>query len=412
MTSGVFHTISVDSITIAEGRQRKIRSASHIPNLANSIRELGLIHPIVITRDHLLVAGECRFRAIRDELNWTHISCQYQDELEPWMLFGIELEENIKREDLDWRDRTNAIVTYHELRKANDPTWSQSRTADAIGLSQPAIQSHLIVAANLDDPDIANAVTFAAARNFARRREERRAADAAHTHNPVIHTSPILTEDFNIWALLYNGPKFNLLHCDFPYGIDAHKSVGQGSTLPVEYDDSPVLYWQLLKTLTVHLDNFCAESAHIIMWFSPTQYCQTWELLKLLKGFRFDEHPLIWAKGHEGIAPDPQRRPRRVYEMAFFGWRGDRKIVRTKPNFFLAPTERDRHPHEKSEAALMHFMEMCVDANTRLLDPTCGSGSALRAARALGATTVLGLESNPEYADIARRSLSQSSGGL
>ena len=48
---------------------------------------------------------------------------------------------------------------------------------------------------------------------------------------------------------------------------------------------------------------------------------------------------------------------------------------------------------------------MCVDGNTRLFDPTCGSGSALRAARALGAREVLGLESNPDYADAARRAL-------
>jgi len=43
-------------------------------------------------------------------------------------------------------------------------------------------------------------------------------------------------------------------------------------------------------------------------------------------------------------------------------------------------------------------MQMFVDENTTLLDPTCGSGSALRAAESLGARHVLGLEKDEEYA--------------
>lgn len=48
-------------------------------------------------------------------------------------------------------------------------------------------------------------------------------------------------------------------------------------------------------------------------------------------------------------------------------------------------------------------MRMVIDENTRLLDPTCGSGSALRAARSLGANSLVGLELNPEFAANATR---------
>jgi hypothetical protein len=121
---------------------------------------------------------------------------------------------------------------------------------------------------------------------------------------------------------------------------------------------APETFWTLFKTLSVHLDNFCSPAAHMIFWFSPNIYGNVWEALKLLDGFRWDEHPLIWMRGeNEGIAPDPQRRPRRCYEMAFFGWRGDRKLVKTKANIFQAPTERETHPHEKNEEMLRHFLE-------------------------------------------------------
>jgi DNA modification methylase len=43
-----------------------------------------------------------------------------------------------------------------------------------------------------------------------------------------------------------------------------------------------------------------------------------------------------------------------------------------------------------------------------MLDPTCGSGSSLRAAESLGAKYVLGLEINKDYANLAREALEKS----
>jgi len=52
---------------------------------------------------------------------------------------------------------------------------------------------------------------------------------------------------------------------------------------------------------------------------------------------------------------------------------------------------------------LRHFFQMFVDNGTRMLDPTCGSGSALRAAVSAGAENVLGLEMDKEYFDVASK---------
>lgn len=407
MTSGHFYSIPIDSITIPPDRQRK-ETPSHLADLSDSIRKHGLIQPITVDRDHVLVAGYCRTIAVRS-LGWTHISAQYHDELTPRERFAIEFEENERRENLSWQDRNAAIVQYFELCKAEDPAWNTVKHAEVVNIGQQQVSRHLIVAEEIKkDPTLAKEEKFSVAVNRAQRNIERRRADESiHIYAPSVNThSPIQIADFNEWAPAYSGSKFNFIHCDFPYGIEAHKHAGQNSSLEVAYTDSAETYWTLFKTLSTHLDRFCAESAHMIFWFSPTIYCNTWEYLKLLDGFRFDEHPLIWQRGeNEGIAPDPQRRPRRIYEMAFFGWRGDRKIIRTRANSIIAPTERERHPHEKSELALQHFFGMCVDENTRLLDPTCGSGSALRAAKALGAKHYLGLELNEEYARRARESL-------
>jgi DNA modification methylase len=114
--------------------------------------------------------------------------------------------------------------------------------------------------------------------------------------------------------------------------------------------------------------------------------------------------PLIWAKpDNKGILPDWRRGPRQIYETALFGSRGDRLIVRAKSNLVPAPTDQSEdHLSVKPIAVLHEFFEMFVDKSTRMLDPTCGSGTALRAAEALDAAYVLGIEVDKEFAERAR----------
>ena len=109
-----------------------------------------------------------------------------------------------------------------------------------------------------------------------------------------------------------------------------------------------------------------------------------------------------------GILPDPERGPRRIYETCFFGSRGDRKIVRPTSNSVFSPSQRDEHMSIKPETMLTNFFRMFVDSNTIMLDPTAGSGGALRAAEGLGASHVIGLERMEEFAARANAALRKS----
>jgi ParB family transcriptional regulator, chromosome partitioning protein len=396
--------VLLSEITIPERRQR--HEVGDLDELVDSIQRLGLIHSIVLDRSNTLVAGFRRYSACK-RLGWTSIDCNFTDELDPLVLHLIELEENIKRKDLTWQERHDAIIEYHRLRKEQEPGWTEEKTADAIGIQKSAVNKHVTVDRITSDPRIRKADSFSTAYNTATRILERRAADELNVHGitgkPRTSDS-IIHADFLEWAPSYGGPKFNLIHCDFPYGIGSHTS-GQN---PSGYDDSFDIYFNLIRCLSINLDNFCASSAHLIFWFSPMYFSATWELLKLLDGFSFDENPLVWVRDDQrGIVPDAQRRPRRIYETAFFGWRNDRKIIRVKNNAVVAASTSEIHPHEKPIAALSHFMEMVVDSQTAILDPTCGSGTALRTAKSLGASQFLGLEANKEYADDALRAFAR-----
>jgi DNA modification methylase len=108
-------------------------------------------------------------------------------------------------------------------------------------------------------------------------------------------------------------------------------------------------------------------------------------------------HRLIWhCSDNAGLCPDPQRSGRRTYETAFVLSFGDRLIAHPKALSFSRPRENSVHRSQKPLAVLSHFFQMFVDDTSLVLDPTCGSGTALIAAHRLGAKQVLGLEIDPE----------------
>ncbi len=419
MTSGNFRSLEISSIIVLR-EERHRRDLVAIPELAASIKRNGLVHPVLVQRETLvLIAGERRLEACRS-LGWTHINAQFEDEADPAELQILELEENIRRSDLTWQDNCLAIHQYHRSRLATEPGWTAAKTALALNMSAPDLSKKMSVAEEIvgGNTTVKAAPKLSTAVGITSRAKER-AVEAALNPIKALHKAAepeaapesIIIADFNEWATTYIGPRFNLIHCDFPYGIGADKfkmGVGGGSTqVHGGYSDTFEDYSRLITSLGDNIDRLASDSAHIVFWFSMRHYQFTFETLS--KTFDINPFPLIWLKSDgAGVCPDPQRGPFRIYETAFFGSRGDRKIVRAKHNGFAAPSVRDIHMSVKNPDMLEYFFAMFVDQNTRMLDPTCGSGSALRAAERLGAAYVIGLERNPEFALSARVELEKS----
>jgi predicted RNA methylase len=85
--------------------------------------------------------------------------------------------------------------------------------------------------------------------------------------------------------------------------------------------------------------------------------------------------------------------------------RGGRNVVQVVSDAYSCPTDKTYHVSTKPEPMLKHFFRMLVDENTRLLDPTCGGGSAIRAAESMNAQAVLGLEVDEQICGTARMAL-------
>lgn len=217
--------------------------------------------------------------------------------------------------------------------------------------------------------------------------------------------SPIITGDFLEWVSDYDGQKFDVLHIDFPYGKgytgSNTRKTGKSHIAP-RYADDPDVYWNLLEVLLEHIDKIAFPIAHIIFWFDMDYYSATRESFERAGWNLVQPHPLVWAKPYEGVAADPRRRPRHCYETALLLVRGDRKIVKLDQDFFVGRTDEKLHINQKPVDMLKHFLSLVVDEHTAVLDPTCGSGSALAAAKDLHASRILGLELDPSNAEIAR----------
>jgi ParB-like chromosome segregation protein Spo0J len=410
MTSSEFHPVPINDIIVGERMRGEL---TDIPELADSIERLGLIQAIVVQRDNfLLICGARRLAACK-RLGHDHIMAQYYDEVDEYTRHAIEYEENTKRKDFSPQERCLGALKYFRHRQEREPDFSQADMARAIGLKPGHISELLGGAREIEagNPRVIEAKELPTIFGIVRRANERRDSESREAmkkalgiESPVQAPDPILNLDFNEWAKTYKGPKFNFVHCDFPYGRDAD-TFNQGSAkLHGGYSDTPETYETLCRSLCIYLDDLCTDQCHFMFWFSMWNYHSTLEYFQKHSDIEFDPFPLVWHKSdHKGIIPNPQWGPRRIYETALFGRRGERPHVRSVSNLFAWPTDRSSHMSIKPEPVLYHFFEMFVDDSTLMLDPTCGSGSSLRAAESRGAQYVLGLEKDKGFCEEANR---------
>lgn len=444
-----------------EDRQRQ--QNMDIDDLIVSIRARGILTPIILDEDNKLVAGERRTRtALFLELpsvpifRWENLT-----EIERQI---VELEENVKRKDLTWQDQARAIRRIHNLYMAlEDSDHSIEQTAMLLGMHERHIYKMLEVgeALNEGDPSVIKADTIAQAQTILIRRKARTTADALNKITEMASVRPKLAQDSDRvadatrvsgasasslaavgegegsvvdggdhrslpdepvipYAIVhgdaheflgsYTGQKFNFLHCDLPYGVALNGQANQGAFEGGGYDSDPDIYWALCRSLVEHWDNFMYPSSHIMFWISMKFYSETvsfFEKHLAHKNIRVNPTPLIWHKtDNKGIISDALRGPRNVYEACLLMSTGDRKIVKPISNVYGCPAgQKEIHTNEKPEPMLRHFMSMLVDGQSRVLDPTAGSGAAIRVAESLNSEAALGLEFNAEFAERAQAKL-------
>lgn len=462
-----------NSIVVRDRQRKKIENVDD--HFIKSVNER-LIHPIVLRRDGddiVLVVGGRRLEALKQGktsplIENTHF--RFLENLSPEDARIAELEENVKRDDLDWRDMVNAVAELHATFSDNAPDgkWDAGKTGARLNISRTSMYETLSVYKHLDKPVLREATGVKNALAMLRVNSERQIGElvddltAINRQQPkvppiaqapsgspeaqnapsdpapnpgldrgtpidigdlgpepapvdlpgsTVHRDPvngsgasqfILNTDSIRWMQNYTGPKFNLIHCDFPYDIRYDSYAKSITSTQDDYDFSG--FWPLADALVENIDKIFSYSGHIMFWFSMKFYSETKRKLEEIPGLFVHDHPLVWLKSdNTGIIPGRDNAfPRRIYETAFLCTRGRKPLVKSLANAYAAPTARDPiHPSQKPEPVLRFFFGALVDVTTDFLDPTAGSGSSVRAAESCKARRSVGIELNEAYAKAA-----------
>ena len=408
-----------------------------------------------------LIAGERRYTACK-ELGKEKLEVREFCSLDEISRQLIELEENVKRKDLTWQENVAAVMKIWELKdfetaeelakylgcstsqitrmksawdmRDNEKVWGADNLSSAYTVckresarifgSATSDLGFLIqnfcgdqdgqgtekgtereLAEGLDEGN--KQVDRSGREATQSTRENSSSTDRGISEKPagesrLLPQYEIIQGDFLTWAENYEGLPFNLLHLDFPYGIN-HDRSQQGNTKNFgTYTDTEDLYKTLVRALLENQDRLVSSSAHCICWLSLRFEAWTREMFEKA-GWGCSLQPFIWYKSdNKGIIADTMCGMRNVGEYALLFNRSRRPVLKNISNIFPHPTTKTFHASEKPLGVLEYLFSALCDEHSRVLDPTCGSGTAIQTAVKCGAESALGIELDEEFAEKAK----------
>lgn len=167
--------VPVDRINTSD---RLRNDMGDLEGLAQDIALNGLIQPVVISRDLVLIAGGRRFTAMTKHLGLKAVPCVFKDSQSETHLRVMEIAENTKRKDLDWREWALGIAEVHQLMSQEKvlafEKWNRSATADLLGTSRASVNNAIWLAELIlaQDKEVIAADSAKAALNILVKRRE------------------------------------------------------------------------------------------------------------------------------------------------------------------------------------------------------------------------------------------------
>jgi len=116
--------ILIGKVKVDEKNRLRATSGENVDELANSMKELGQLVPIIINEYYKLVAGYRRLKAAK-QLDWKHIEAVQMKNLTPLAEFDVELHENWKRKNFTEFELGQALLKRKELYETEHPEVTQ-----------------------------------------------------------------------------------------------------------------------------------------------------------------------------------------------------------------------------------------------------------------------------------------------
>jgi DNA modification methylase len=420
-------------LIIPDERQRQEFDPEALTDLANSISGRGLLHAVVVRETpsgYALVAGERRLRAM--ETLWmlgdgvTHNGRTYAPYEVPFVTLGelspleaeeAELDENLKRQDLTWQERSSALSRLHKLRVAQ---------AHAVGIAGPSMldthneakdagyttarpqetRAEILLAEHLSNPEVARAKSAPEALKILKKAEDRErnialGASVGRDYNSSVHK--LHHVDCLDWLGDCPDNQFDVILTDPPYGMNA-QSFGDGGGKLVNsahaYDDSPEAWRTLLSFFAPEAYRIAKPQAHAYIFCDFDRFHEL-KFLMQEAGWYVFRTPLVIHKVGSGRVPLPDHGPRRQYELALYAIKGNKPVTGIYSDVISCKLEENlTHGANKPVELYVDLLKRSCRPGDMVLDAFAGSGTIFPAAHQckLYAT---GLEISPEYYGIA-----------
>jgi len=396
------HVIPLDLIDVPDKRWRPVDKK--VEDLAQSLLIYGQLQPIILRKTengrYELVDGLHRVTATG--LNGTQtIEAIFTTEVDTIKLREIELEVNIMRVDMGWQDQQLAIAELHDMKMAQDPNWTQSRTAEAIESSQPAVAKAVKFKEMVKlFPELAKAKSMKQAMSWMNQKAKTITRTLAVKDDPRyedLESKIILGDSVEIIKMVPD-ESFRLVLTDPPFGIayDNRKAGTDGSMSA--YEDSEESY---IKLLGMADDLYrVVKSDGWLIWFLGISWYERAKGAFREAGFTVDEIPIIWDRSDGScFTARPDRYFARAYDIALHCFKGNPEmIVRGRPNILRIPpvgtSERELLVERPVELYQELIRRLTVKGET-VADFFVGSGSCPAAAASLK-RDFYGVELSPE----------------
>ena len=436
--------IAIGEVIIGN-RMRKF--FGNIEELANSMARFGLMEPIILDETNHLLAGHRRILAAQ-HLGWSQIVFRRMEALDPVLKQELELEENIRRKDLEWPEEVLGLYKLYTAKQArygdkgsalaSDGGYGIEDAARELDRSGGSISMDLTLAKGLYEyPELTEEKTKSAAFKRYRRLKETalRAELAKRKQEGVADPHPEEDEELlgeeeaaptasgiqrqTIRKALWKGlgvfyhadardvlrqlpaASVDLIVTDPPYGIGMYRegapmsSSKFASSQGAMYSDNPKEIMDMLDEVFMHAAKVLKPDGHAYVFFHMTRYEPVYLMLRKHFG-TCEATPIIWLKQTSGIG-DPNRNWIYSYEPCFWVNRG-RGLVKPQPYNVLKydTVSKKIHSVEKPVALMRHIIEASSVKGELILDPFAGSGSTLVAAAQLDCRFI-GIEKHADF---------------
>lgn len=383
-------SVPIEDIEIGE---RFRDDYGNLEELAESIKEFGLIQPISITQDYVLLAGGRRLQAAI-LAGLTSIPCVIHKTTEEVDNRELELQENIARKDFTWTERANLERKIFDLRKEKNPNWTQRDQVEEFGGAKGSVSRRLQLAEIISAvPELADSATEDEAWKKYQKLQELIITEEMDKDGEVQYGDAIKHADghYKIGDAIeglrkVGGEVVSFIEVDPPYGVDLHgrkdrnKQTGQMDNYnEVSKED----YQEFVRTVAVQCYRVLRENSFMVWWYGPEWYAPIIEILRNV-GFKVSDIPAVWTKTGAGQTASPDTMLGSSYEPFFVCRKGQPKLRKPgRSNVFSfdpVPPQHKIHPTERPIELMDEIMDTFCYPSGVVCVPFLGSGVSLRAA--------------------------------